>query len=197
MKAFSDYDKTQTASAGVGKLPVGGYILKILDAKVQTYSSGSQQLVISFDIAEGDHKDYYKEKYTASKYEDKKWSGTYRLWLPKDDGSEQDGWTKKKLKTAFVAIEESNSGYHWDWDENKLKGKMVGGVFGEKEWENKDTGATGVYTACSYFCKVDDIRAGKFKVPDLVPLKNKPTGSVPDGFVNVPDDATMDELPFK
>ena len=31
----------------------------------------------------------------------KKWKGSFRLNSPKDDGSEQDAWTKSKFKTVI------------------------------------------------------------------------------------------------
>ncbi|MFR8011236.1 MAG: hypothetical protein ACLU8W_05690 [Clostridia bacterium] len=38
-------------------LPAGGYVAKILDAKEVEYSWGTV-LLVSFDIAEGEHKDF-------------------------------------------------------------------------------------------------------------------------------------------
>ena len=69
-------------------LPAGGYVAKILDAKVQNYDFGDK-LVLSFDIAEGQYNGFFKRDYTQNPNEDKKWRGTFRLSIPKDDGIER------------------------------------------------------------------------------------------------------------
>lgn len=194
MKAFNDYDKTQAYTKG-DKLPVGGYILKILAAKVEPGTNGnSDQLVVSYDIAEGDQAGFYQKQYSAQMGEDKKWKGATRIWLPKDDGSEKDEWTKRKFKTFIVRVEESNDGFHWDWDENKLKGKLVGGVFNEKEYSYN--GHEGFYTNLHNFENVETIRNDDFKIPDPTYLKNKGgSGSSSQDWANVPE-GTQEEIPF-
>ena len=195
MKAFNDYDKTEAYKSGSGRLPVGGYVLKILDVKIIDGTNGnSDQFVISFDVAEGDCAGFYQKQYAEQTTEDKKWKGTTRLWLPKDDGSEQDGWTKRKFKTFMVAVEESNDGFHWAWDESKLKGKLVGGIFHDKEYEVN--GNTGFYTALHHFVNVETIRENDFKIPEPKYLKNKAAAPMPDGFVDVKA-GTPEELPFE
>ena len=62
MKAFSGFAPEKPSSRE--KLPVGGYIAKILDAEEVTYDWGSV-LLISFDIAEGNYKDFFKNDYDA------------------------------------------------------------------------------------------------------------------------------------
>ena len=92
MKAFSGFAPEKPSSRK--QLPVGGYIAKILDAEEVTYDWGSV-LLISFDIAEGDYMNFFEKDYDAQQSEDKKWRGTYRLNIPKDDGSEKDGWATR------------------------------------------------------------------------------------------------------
>ena len=52
MKAFNGLEIKKSAGASE-PLPAGGYVAKILNAKVEEYSWG-EVLVISFDIAEGE-----------------------------------------------------------------------------------------------------------------------------------------------
>lgn len=52
-------------------------------------------------------------------------------------------------------IESSNQGYKWDWNESSLRGKLFGGVFGEKEYEID--GNTGFFTTMRYTCEVNNI----------------------------------------
>ena len=145
MKKLNGFEKARTLGEPQEQLPVGGYILKILDVKFQNYDWGDV-IVLAFDIAEGEYAGFYKKNFEAQTQEDKKWKGTYRMNVPKDDGSKQDEFTMSKFKTDIEAIEDSNSGYHWDWDESKFKGKTVGAVFQNREWEMN--GSTGFYTAC-------------------------------------------------
>lgn len=181
-------------SAAREQLPVGGYVAKIMGAKEETYSWGNV-LVISFDIAEGQYKDFFANDYRNNDREDKKWRGTYRLNEPKDDGSEKDSWTKRTFGGAIWSIEQSNSGYHWDWNEAGLKGKTVGVLFRNEEW--KMNGNTGWGTKSCALESVENVRAGKFKMPKDKPLKNKQSGTVQtahdDAMQSVEDDG---DLPF-
>lgn len=172
MKAYAGY-KAEKPVGAKENLPVGAYIAKILEAKEIEYSWGNV-LLISFDIVEGEHKDFFKNDYSAQTGEDKKWRGVYRLNEPKDDGTEQDGWTKNTFNGAMYAFEASNSGYHWNWDEKTLKGKSVGVLFRNFEWDVN--GKTGWSTECGMLLPVEDARNGKFKPMKDRPLKNKNGG---------------------
>lgn len=164
MKAYEGF-KAQKKVAKE-QIPAGGYIGKIMDCTEAVYDWGSV-LVVSFDITEGEYKDFFRKDYAANTSEDRKWRGTYRLNVPNNDGSEKDGWTKNTFEGAMWAIEESNPGYHWDWNEKALKGKNIGLLFRNEEWAMN--GNTGWRTACGALERVEAVRSGKFK-----PLKDKP-----------------------
>lgn len=201
MKKFNGYTEATTFTERP-KLPVGGYIVKILDAKELIYSWGSV-LNISFDIAEGEQKGFYQKDFDLQTQEDKKWKGNYRLNVPKDDGSEQDSWTKSKFKTVMEqGIEVSNKGFKWDWDESKLKGKTIGAIFNRKEWEmDNDNGyKCGFFTNCYSLNPVEAIRSGNFEIPadSLIPDSKriaKPADTTSDGFKDIPSD-NLEDLPF-
>lgn len=195
MKQFSGYKAE--APVRREKLPAGGYVARIMDAREQEYSWGSV-LLISFDIAEGEHKDFFATDYRGQQQEDKKWRGTYRLRVPKDDGSEQDAWSKRSFGNAMWAVEVSNSGYHWDWNEGGLKGKLVGVLFRNKEWEMN--GSTGWTTECCSLVDVESIRQNHFTMPKDKPLKQHTAASAPAsspsaGFEEVAIESD-DDLPF-
>lgn len=192
MKKFSGY-KPEKSAGGREILPVGGYVAKILDAKEINYDWGDV-LLISFDIIEGEYKDFFKVDYANQTREDKKWRGTFRLVQPKDDGSERDDWTKRTFNNAMFCIEDSNPNYTWEWDEKTLKGKIVGVLFRNREWEmDTEQGyKTGWTTECCTFVTVDDVRDNKFKMPKDKPLKNKSSNSA-GGFIPIDDDS---DLPF-
>ena len=173
MRPFNNYDTTQTISARA-QLPVGAYICQIFKAEEKVYSSSKgewHKLEVSFDISEGEHKDFYANDYRTQSGEDKKWKGVLRMNIPTDDGSEADGWTKRSFKTNILAIEESNNGYHWDWNEAQLKGKTVGIVFRSEEWEYN--GKRGWRTAPFKMVPAADVKSGNIKIPDPKPLNGK------------------------
>ena len=173
MRPFNNYETTQTISARA-QLPVGAYICRILKAEEKVYNSSKgewHKLEISFDISEGEHKDFYANDYKAQTGEDKKWKGVMRMNIPSDDGSEADNWAKRSFKTNILAIEESNNGYHWDWNEAQLKGKTVGIVFRSEEWEYN--GKRGWRTAPFKMVPAADVKSGNIKIPDPKPLNGK------------------------
>lgn len=187
MQQYNGYKAERQTAREI--LPAGGYICKILDAKEIEYSWG-KVIAISFDVVEGEHKDFYENDYANNTNEDKKWRGVYRLAEPKDDGSEKDGWTKNTFNGAMWALEQSNPGYHWDWNETALKGKLVGVLMRNKEWEHE--GKTGWTTEAGMLESIDNVRAGTFK-----PLKDKPLkakSGANNGFSAIND--LEAELPF-
>ena len=190
MKQFSGFESKKSGGAHE-PLPAGGYVAKILNVEEVSYSWGSV-LLLSFDILEGEFKDFFANDYRSQDREDKKWRGTFRLRIPLDDGSEKDGWTKRAFGNAIWSIEASNPGYHWDWNEQGLKGKLLGVLFRNKEWEFN--GNTGWTTECCALTSVEDIRNGKFRQPKDKPLKNKPAETASSGFAEISGDDG--DLPF-
>lgn len=175
------------------KLPAGAYVCKIMKAELVDYTWGSV-LLISIDIAEGDYKDFYKNNWNSQTGEDKKWKGTLRMNLPKDDGTESDEWTKRSFNNFIGVVEDANPGYCFDWDETKLKGKTVGVLFRNREWENN--GRSGWYTEAFSTAPVGDIKDGKdFKIKDK-PLKNKENQNAIPDFNNSQSYEASDDLPF-
>jgi hypothetical protein len=163
MKPFAGYETARVSFGGGGeRLPAGGYVIEIHRVTEMEYSWGSQ-LLLDFDIAEGEHKDFYNNNYDMQ-MANAKWKGVFRLNVPKGDGSEKDGWTANSFKSAIEAIEQSNAGYAWDWDETKLAGKTVGALFRDKEFE-MDNGSVAMTTECFKLLPVEYIRSGKFKAP--------------------------------
>lgn len=166
MKKIENWNDVQ-AMKNSRELPVDAYVCKILTAKVKEYTKKDgtkfERLEVAIDIDEGEYAGYYKEEFNGQTWEDKKWKGVLRLYVPSDDGSEGDEHTKRRLKSFVQAVEDSNIGYHWDWDETKLKGKKVGVVFRFEEWEYN--GKTGWKTRPFYAITVADARDGKFKMP--------------------------------
>lgn len=195
IKRFGDYDKTK-AYGDIPVLPKSGYVLKIMGAEVCESRTG-QYIKISCDVAEGEYKDFFANEYRDQQQEDKKWHCNYLLNVPNDDGTEKDGWTKRRFKTVTEALESSNTNYHFDWDETKFKGKLIGGLFNEREYL-KNGGGVGKAINLAQLCSVEKIRSGNYKLPDDKLLANR-TATAPapstDDFMSIPD-GSNEALPF-
>ena len=195
MKKFNNWENVKAASEFV-PLPAGGYIVELKNAKVKEYKNQNgdafERFEIAIDIAEGEFKDYYANDYCNQTNEDKKWKGVLRLYMPKEDGSEQDEWTKSRFKSFIEAVEDSNPGYHWDWDESKLRGKKIGCLFRLEEWEYN--GKTGKKAQPFKAVSVEKIKSGNFKIPKEKLLEknaSSPTAPTPE-FRDIPDE----DVPF-
>ena len=195
MKKLSNWNDVKAAGERV-KLPAGGYEAKIINAKVVNYdgSNGSyERLEIAVDITAGEYKDYYKQDFDSNTRDDKKWRGVARFYVPTDDGSEKDEYTKSVLKSVTDALEDSNKDYHWDWDETKLKGLKVGILVRDKEYEID--GKHGFSPEIFRFTDINRIREGKFTVPKQKLLKGS---SGTSAATSSGDDsaASDDDYPF-
>ena len=147
MKKFSGYSETEARDfTQYEKIEVGGHYCKILDVKIEEIQGKNgkfEQLLIKFDTDENDKQPrYYSTRYKQDVEKDAtkaKWKGYYKIFIPKDDGTEQDEKSKVNFKTFITCIEKSNSGYDWeksDWNEKTLVGKKFVGVFGIEEFTN-------------------------------------------------------------
>lgn len=193
-----NWENVQAMSDRV-KLPLGAYVCKVLKATVETNQYG-EQLLLGFDIVEGEYKDFYRKEFNANPNQDKKWKGILRLWLPKNNGDEKDEITKRILKGMVTAFEKTNPGYTFNWDEQSLVGKTVGILFRNEEWEYN--GKSGWTVKPFRAMSADTVRSGDYTLPKDKPLANKASmGDANDtafidqqtGYAQVNAD---DELPF-
>lgn len=196
IRSFKDFNETEVYKP-YRPLPKGGYVVRILGATVHNNSNG-QYLKIAADIAEGDFAGYYEEEYNNQTSENPKWHCNYLVSIPNDDGSEKDGWTKRKFKTFINALEDSNPGFHFDWDERKFKNLIIGGIFNEREYVKRDN-QIGRAVNFAATCTVADIRSGNYTIPEDKVLTRGPADPVItsvdiDEFMKI--DPKADALPF-
>ena len=180
------YDQAQAATGEYEILPAGGHICIIKQANIgKTKESQKDVLIILFDIAEGEHKDFYKRNFErrAMENSEAKWQGIYRQLT--------EGKSLPFFKGMIDAIEKSNSPYKWNWDETSLKGKVFGGVFGEEEYEGND-GKVHTSVKCRFVRTVETVKSGKFSMPDKKLLSGS---SKQSGFALI-DEENSDDLPF-
>lgn len=191
---FKDYDEIQVFEGGA-QLPVGGYELTIVGAKVEQFTN-CEILKIAFDIVNHEQfSGFYANRFKSAKAQnpDAKWGGVFDVFIPKDDGSELDGYTKQAFKRFITSVEKSNEGYVWNWDEKSLKGKAFGGIFGREEFITKE-GDRKFAVKCRFPRSIDSIRSGDYKIPEDKLLKglNTATATLND-YEEILD---PDDMPF-
>ena len=189
MKVPSYNKENRKKNAGYEQLPKGYYVCKIMQIEEATDKNGHGGLRISFDIAEGDYKDFYANKYRNDDREDKKWSydAVYWLGVPYDDCP---GWVQDRWDTFWANVEDSNNGYVFNGDEKTVKGKIFGGIFYIDE--NLKNGNVYSHTKLHSSCIAQDVRDGKITWTP----KDKLAPKAPDtSFIDVPEGAPSD-LPF-
>lgn len=129
-------------------LKPGGYVCKIVSA---TNQPENERLMIEYDIAEGEYKDYFDHKHSSTGY-----------WF----GDTIRSYKKKALpffKAFITAVEGSNPGYKWNGDERSLVGKLVGFVVRNKEYIN-GKGELKTRLEVAYCHSIDKIRRGDFRL---------------------------------
>lgn len=194
IKQFHDYAETKSYT-DYKQLPKGGYVVKILGVSVESYRDNEETLKLSCDVAEGEYTNFFADAYKANTNEDRRWSCNYLIGIPTDDGSERDGWRKRAFKTAIEAIEDSNPGFHWAWNETALKGLIVGALFNEREFAAND-GSVRKSSNLARFIAADKVRSGNYTLPKDKLLERSAQGSgAGEGWLDVP--AGIDDgLPF-
>lgn len=190
MEKLDGFEKARVLNGESTQLPKGGYIVKIMDCK-EVKGNGYSYLAFSFDIAEGEYKGHFAGLYKESIDENKKWKGTYNVFVPQKDSQYYED-SLIRFKTMTSNFEDDNPGYHWDWDETKLKGKIIGIVYGEEEFKPDGRDEAIVITKPRYFTSSRRIKDNKYKIPQLKKLKVQ-NNDILSGFTEADID---DDLPF-
>lgn len=183
-----NWDKVPANYGDYKRVTAGGYVCKIIACQKEKSKTGKEMLVVNFDIAEGDFKDFYFEKYkntprNQNNPQEPKWGGKYYILL---EGENYEG----RLKAFITSVEESNIGYTWDWNEQNLKGKLFGGIFREEEFEYN--GQILSNAKIWQVRSVATIRNGEFEVP----RKKEYVPSTQEVATQMFQPITDDDLPF-
>ena len=191
MKAFNGF-KSEAQSSKPRQLPAGEYVAKIKAVKIEGQEP-DQALILRLDVCEGEFTDFFLNRYKrdekSSNYPPK-YKGDFRLRIPNDDNTkalypESD---LKRFNDAIYRIEQSNPGYHWDWDEKGLVGLLVGINMQQGECNGFP------FTKIGRLEIADDVRKGIVEtMKPKKPSGQTVTGEADDmGFTPV----ETDELPF-
>lgn len=166
MKAL-DLTNVQATQGGEFARPTaGGYVIGIVSVEDVPEK---EYLKISYDIAEGEFKNYYYDMKQRTGYD---LPVMYKSYKDKALGF---------FKAFLDAVAASNPGYTWNNDERTLTRKLVGCVLREEEYRNRD-GEIKVSLKPEVFYPAADIRAGKF---EALPKKTL-TGGTMQGMASAP-----------
>ena len=202
MKPIKDFDKIEAKGMEDFKsLPIGAYECVIKDARLNhNEETGKNTLKISIDIASGEYKDYFLKAYENDTRIDRKWNNNAVKYLS------YTGDNVAFFKGFIKTIENSNIGYVWDWDETKLKGKKVCGVFQYEEYEKQD-GTKALKVRLTKFRSLEKLK--EIEVSDSIKMldgsyvtyddymerKENLSSKVNDLFGDIPE-ISSEELPF-
>lgn len=190
-----EYENAIAFTGEYPRLPAGGYICKILGAKVEKSKKGNDMLVLALDICEGDYKDFFTKQYeervkTATPEKPAKHPNNAILRAV----LQGENWINR-FKGIITAIENSNKNFDWKsckGDETKLKGLIVGAIFREEEYEKFD-GSIGTSVKIYQLRNADKIRNGEYTTPEIKKLPQK--GEAFEDFINSVS-SDNDDLPF-
>lgn len=147
--------------------PAGLYIGQIMAVRVvdaDGVKTFRDWLEVMLEITEGDYKGRFTAVYNDQKErfgaENTRYRGTFRIAIPSGKEDEEE-WVRRSFEGNLWCVEQSNPGYHWDWDENKLTGKKIGINLRTRlyTYNGKDKETVEV----ARFETIDDVKTGKAK----------------------------------
>ena len=168
MKRIENWDSI-VESTSFKRLVPNGYIVKIL--KVEDHPD-KEYLKIYFDIVKGDDKGYFKKQYDGDTRKERKWpnAGTF-IRSYKDSAASM-------FKGFINAIEKSNKGYQWNFDEKTLVNKVVGLIIADEQYQNQK-GQVRVRNYVAAVRSVETIEKGEYEIPSLKELTTTKTTTAP------------------
>lgn len=147
----SNTNWTEVKAAGTSSMiPAGGYVARIM--AVEDVES-KEYLRFTYDIAEGEHKGFFADD-----------DRVYTHQFVRSYKASASGFMKKFLE----CVEGSNDGFKldgWDNDESDLIGLLVGVLIQREDYTNND-GEDRARMNVEGFAKANDIRNGRFKLPE-------------------------------
>lgn len=190
MEKIQGWDEAPAYTGETQSLPAGLYHCIIKQVNVQKDRNNNEQLIICFDISDGEYKGFYQKQFDLRKQNsiDVKWGGIHRQFTH-DKGL-------PFFKGMICSIEKSNNGYRWDWNEKGLVGKLFGGVFGREEFATGD-GEKKMATKLVQIRSLEGLNDAK--IPEDKLLNESTSSKAPatdsNGFMNIPE-GIDEELPF-
>ena len=205
MKKPDSYDETK-AGGEFTPVELGGHKMIIKQVSETKSKSGKDMIVVLFDFAPDDSQPgYFTEMFKNDIRPDKKWPNQATQYILTEDS---EGKCNRSFKTFTTCVEHSNKGFTTNFETDnwgaQFKGKKIGGVFGEQmDYYN---GKELRKHVMRWFRSIDKV--DKSGVPEPTETKaykdykssaqsycdQAPKTS--DGFMDIPNDISDDELPF-
>ena len=178
MEKISNWENVEAKGMDDFKaLEIGGYVTLIKDARVHTNeTTGKKSFKVAVDIANGEFKDYFQKRYDNNTNANKKWDNNATRYLA------FEGDNVAYFKGFITAVENSNPGYKWNWDEKTLINKKIGSIFQYEEYEKQD-GTKAVKVRLSKFRSLDKLK--DVEVSDSVKLLNGKYMSIDDYYEKI------------
>ena len=202
MKKPNNFDNTQV-SGDFTPVNLGGHYAVIKQVNETTSKTGKDMIVVLFDFVAPDQQaDYFMNSFKADIRPDKKWPGNGATWIGVID---QNGNCSRGFKGFTTAVEHSNPGFITVWGDGfaaSYKNKLVGGVFREEigVYNGKETHQRKL----AWFCSNE--KADGANIPAPIETKEykawKESGGLTsnpaddNGWMNIPDSVSDEELPF-
>ena len=204
MKKPSDFETASREQFQT--LPAGGYVCEIKRVEERTSQKGKPMIAVAVDIADGEFKDYVRKSFErAYKSNPKaKWPNSGMCYCITEN---EDGTTNANFKNFVECVKESNPGFEPAWGETFSEGfkhKKIGVVYCREQYKNDNNELRwSTKPDFGHFKSVEDIRNGKYQVPEDKQYKglivetapayqNDTKGGIPDGFEVIPED----DVPF-
>lgn len=162
MIKFEGMKAEENGKQVVRHLPAGPYVCQTLDARIEG-EAPDQRLAVLFEVYEGEYKGWFMNRYKAQKEQgsnyEVKYKGILRLRIPnrENKAARYPDSDIRKFNDMIYRYEKSNSGFHWDGDETKLKGLLIGVNMQDDEYNGAH------FTKPARFEIVEDIRKGLVK----------------------------------
>lgn len=164
---YQGFEARENSASFLELPPAGVYIGQIMAVRVvdaDGVKTFRDWLEVMLEITEGDYKGRFTAVYNDQKErfgaDNTRYRGTFRIAIPSGKEDEEE-WVRRSFEGNLWCVEQSNPGYHWDWDENKLTGKKIGINLRKRfyTYNGKDKETIEV----ARFETVDDIKNGKAK----------------------------------
>lgn len=168
MKRINNWENIQESTT-FKRLKPSGYVCKIL--KVEDYPD-KEYLKIYFDVNGGEDKGYFKSQFEKDTRKERKWpnAGTF-IRSYKDSAASM-------FKGFINAIEKSNKGYQWNFDEKTLVNKVVGLIIADEQYQNQK-GQVRVRNYVAAVRSVETIEKGEYEIPALKELTTTKATTAP------------------
>ena len=198
MQKPSGYDEVQTIEQYT-PVDLGGHYAVIKQVSERRTENGKDMIVVLFDFCKPDKQaEYFKKQFENNDRKDKKWPFTGSKYIMINDYNDPTK-TSKAFKTFCTCAEKSN-GMSIVWNGNgwgkQFTGKKIGVVFGEEEHEYN--GKISMRHNPKWFCVYDKV--GEQDIPRPKYLNGSSPSTAPaktdDGFMDIPNDSTDEEIPF-